>query len=143
MPLCEIAAAGTHTFLDDTERTMMQSINFERELARLTEYWSPKVVARVNDQFVKIAKLKGELVWHKHDREDELFHVIKGSLVIQIESDQSVTLGPGDCFVVPRGTLHNPIAADECWIVLIETTTTKHTGDVMTRSSKTIEQQMA
>jgi mannose-6-phosphate isomerase-like protein (cupin superfamily) len=115
--------------------------NFENELLSITEFWSPKVVAQVNDQYIKVAKLKGELVWHKHDHEDEMFHVVKGSLVIQFENNV-VELEEGDFCVVPKGMMHNPLAEDECWIVLIETVTTKHTGNKQTPLTKTIEQQL-
>ena len=121
----------------------MQSVNFRKALEGVTEYWSPKVVGRVNDQYVKVAKLKGELAWHKHDDEDELFQVITGRLIIQLEGNEQVLLEPGDAFVVPKGTMHNPVAKEECGIVLIETVTTKHTGDVETPLTKTIEQQLA
>ena len=88
------------------------------------------------------AKVKGELAWHKHDAEDELFLVLKGSLVIQYE-DGEVTLNQGDFHVVPKGRMHNPVAAEECWIALIETVTTRHTGDVVTEKTKPIDQQLA
>jgi quercetin dioxygenase-like cupin family protein len=119
------------------------SVNIEAALQGLTEHWSPKVVGRVNDQYVKVAKLLGQLVWHRHDDEDELFHVVRGRLRIQFENDAETVLGPGDFCVVPRGVLHNPVADEECWIVLIETVTTKHTGDVETPLSRPIEQQLA
>ncbi|MEN9520330.1 MAG: hypothetical protein RLZZ381_2918 [Cyanobacteriota bacterium] len=115
--------------------------NFENELLSITEFWSPKVVAQVNDQYIKVAKLKGELVWHKHDHEDEMFHVVKGSLIIQFEN-HAVELEEGDFCVVPKGMMHNPLAEDECWIVLMETVTTKHTGNKQTPLTKTIEQQL-
>ena len=121
----------------------MQTINLRKALEGVSEYWSPKVVGRVNDQYVKVAKLKGELAWHKHDNEDELFHVITGQLVIQLEGNREVQLEAGDFFVVPKGTMHNPVAREECGIVLIETVTTKHTGDLQTPLTKTIEQQLA
>jgi mannose-6-phosphate isomerase-like protein (cupin superfamily) len=120
----------------------VQSINLRKALEDVSEYWSPKVVGRVNDQYVKVAKLKGQLAWHKHDDEDELFQVITGQMVIQFEGNKQVQLGAGDFFVVPKGTMHNPIAEHECGIVLIETVTTKHTGDVVTPLTKTIEQQL-
>jgi mannose-6-phosphate isomerase-like protein (cupin superfamily) len=119
----------------------MKTTNFLEELEHVDDYWSPRVVGEVNDQFIKVAKLKGTFTWHKHDEEDELFYLLKGQLVIEYEDDR-VTLNEGDCHVVPRGTLHNPVAADECWIVLIETASTKHTGDVVTDQTKSIEQQL-
>ncbi|MBD1996965.1 cupin domain-containing protein [Leptolyngbya sp. FACHB-541] len=121
---------------------MQLSKNFEKELQSITEFWSPKIVGQVNDQYIKVAKLKGELAWHKHDHEDELFHVVKGRLVIQFEDDV-VELEEGDFCVVPKGVMHNPVAENECWIVLIETVTTQHTGDIETPLTKTIEQQLA
>jgi mannose-6-phosphate isomerase-like protein (cupin superfamily) len=108
----------------------------------LEEYWSPKVVARVNDQYVKVAKLHGQLVWHRHNNEDELFYVLRGNLTIEYEGGHKVRLKPGSLHVVPKGVLHNPIAEEDCWIVLIETITTRHTGDAQTAFTKTIEQQL-
>jgi len=107
----------------------------------VTEYWSPKVIAQVNDQYVKIAKLKGEFVWHAHDAEDELFLVVRGQLCIQLE-DGDVQLGPGQIVVVPRGVRHNPIASEEVWVVLIETVTTHHTGDVVSPRTRSITEQL-
>jgi mannose-6-phosphate isomerase-like protein (cupin superfamily) len=120
---------------------MRPIVNFASELERVTEFWSPRVVGRVNDQYVKVAKLKGELVWHKHDAEDELFYIVKGRLVIQYE-DGAVTLNEGDFHVVPKGVPHNPVAEAECWIVLIETVTTAHTGDAITERTKSVEEQL-
>ena len=116
-------------------------LNFANELERVTDYWSPRVVGRVNDQYVKVAKLKGELVWHKHDAEDELFYIVKGRLVIQYE-DGVVTLNQGDFHIVPKGVMHNPVAEEECWIALIEPVTTAHTGDVVTERTKSVEDQL-
>jgi quercetin dioxygenase-like cupin family protein len=108
----------------------------------VTEHWSPKVIARVNDQYFKVAKVLGQLAWHDHRDEDELFYVVRGQLTIEYEGGRSVELGAGALHVVPRGVLHNPVAHEECWIVLIETVTTKHTGDVDSPLTKTIEQQL-
>ncbi len=117
-------------------------INLQQALLDIDEYWFPKVVGRVNDQFIKVAKLKGQLAWHKHDHEDELFQVIKGRLVIQLEGGD-ITLNSGEFCVVPHGVMHNPVADEECWIVLVETVTTEHTGDIVTPLTRTIEQQIA
>ncbi|GJD50545.1 hypothetical protein OPKNFCMD_3288 [Methylobacterium crusticola] len=122
---------------------MMDPVNLLKALDKVTEHWSPKVVGRVNDQYVKVAKLLGELAWHRHDAEDELFQVVRGRLRIQFEGARETVLNEGDFCVVPKGVLHNPVADEECWIVLIETVTTKHTGDVQTPRTKTIEQQRA
>lgn len=121
---------------------MLKSPNLLEELDHVSEYWSPRIVAQVNNQYVKVAKLKGTFTWHKHDDEDELFHILKGELVIEYE-DERVQLKEGDIHVVSRGVLHNPIAEEECWVALIETVTTKHTGDVITEQTKTIEQQLS
>src|SRR5215813_4396344 len=120
----------------------MPVINLLQAFQEINEYWSPKVVGRVNDQYVKVAKLKGQLAWHRHEDEDELFYVIQGRLSIQLEDDHEVVLTAGEFFVVPRRVMHNPIAEEECWIVLVETVTTKHTGNVETPFTKTIEQQL-
>ena len=121
---------------------MLTAIDLDAEFARLTDHWSPRVVGRVNDQYVKVAKLQGQFVWHAHADEDELFLVMRGRLVIQLE-DGEVALGPGQCVVVPRGVRHNPMAAEECWVVLVETVSTKHTGDVVTDRTRSIEEQLA
>ena len=121
---------------------MIASLNLLQAATDLTDLWSPKVIAQVNDQYVKVAKLQGEFVWHKHDHEDELFQVLRGSMRIQIENQPDVTLHPGDICVIPRGTLHNPIAEQECWIALIETVTTQHTGDTQTPRTRSIQDQL-
>lgn len=120
---------------------MLTPRDIESEFAGVTELWSPKVIGRVNDQYVKIAKLKGEFVWHAHEAEDELFLVIRGRLRIQLE-DGDVELGPGQFVVVPRGVRHNPVAEDECWVMLVETMTTQHTGEVMTERTRSIAEQL-
>ena len=119
----------------------MQTTNFLDELEKVDDYWSPRVIGTVNDQYIKVAKLKGSFTWHKHDDEDELFYVLKGRLVIEYENER-VVLNEGDLHIVPKGTLHNPVAKDECWIALIETVSTKHTGDVVTEQTKSIAQQL-
>ena len=111
-------------------------------LEQITEHWSPRVIGRVNNQYVKVAKVQGQLAWHKHDSEEEMFLVVYGRLILQFE-DKEVALNPGDFYVVPKGTLHNPVAEEECGIVLIETVTTRHTGDVDTPLTKSIEEQLS
>jgi len=115
--------------------------NLRQEAARLDDYWSPRIVGQVNDQYVKVARLKGDLTWHKHDDEDELFLVLEGSLRIEYE-DHAVDLEEGDFHVVPRGVLHNPVCDRECLVALIETVTTQHTGDRMTARTRSIEEQL-
>ena len=117
-------------------------MNIEQQFERVTELWSPKVIGRVNDQYVKIAKVRGQFTWHKHDDEDELFLIIRGRLRIQLE-DGDIELGPGDFHIVPKGTMHNPMADDECWVMLVETVSTKHTGDVQSPLTRSIEDQLS
>lgn len=120
----------------------LSATHIETQFDHVTEYWSPKVIGRVNDQYIKVAKLKGELTWHAHEAEDELFLVVRGQLVIQLEAGE-VTLNAGNFYVVPHGTRHNPVAAEECWIVLIETVTTQHTGDVVTSKTRSLDEQLS
>lgn len=112
------------------------------EIDQITDLWSPRVVARVNDHFLKVARVKGAFVWHQHDAEDELFLVVRGKLRIQFE-DGDVELGEGECVVVPRGVRHNPIADEECWIALFEPASTAHTGDAATDRARSIADQTA
>ncbi|ROQ40007.1 mannose-6-phosphate isomerase-like protein (cupin superfamily) [Frondihabitans sp. PhB188] len=113
------------------------------ELDQVTRHWTPRVVGQVNDQFVKVAKLLGEFVWHAHDEQDEMFLIVYGRLRIQLQGDREVVLEPGEFYVVPKGTRHNPVADEEVGIVLIETVTTAHTGDVVDARSVPIDQQVA
>ena len=112
-------------------------------LDRVTDHWTPLVVGRVNDQYVKVAKLLGELVWHAHDDEDEMFVVVYGQLRIQLEGDREIVLSPGQFYVVPKGVQHNPVAEHEVGIVLIETVTTAHTGSVQSERSVPIDRQLS
>ncbi len=121
--------------------TSPNAVNLLGEFDNVTDYWSPQIVGQVNDQYVKIAKAKGVLAWHKHDHEDELFYICKGSLKIEYE-DSEVMLNEGDFHIVPKGKMHNPVAESECWIMLIETVTTTHTGDVVIERTKSIAAQL-
>ena len=109
--------------------------------AALSEHWSPRVIAELDDSFVKVAKVIGSLAWHSHDHEDELFYVLKGSLRIEME-ERSVVLEQGEAFVVPRGVRHNPVAEHECHIMLIERKTTLHTGATITDKTRSLADQM-
>ena len=119
-----------------------QAVDILARFARVADHWSPKVVAQVNDQYVKVARLLGEMDWHQHADEDELFWVLRGRLRLEFR-DHVVALEPGQCCVVPRGVEHHPVAAEECWIVLVETATTLHTGDRVTPQTRSIEEQLA
>ncbi len=120
-----------------------ESVDLEAAFATITDHWSPKVVAQVNDQYVKLAKVQGEIAWHSHEHEDELFFIVRGSLAMHYEGGKVVPLKEGALHVVPRATQHKPVAEQECWIMLVETVTTRHTGDVDTPYTKTLEQQLA
>jgi mannose-6-phosphate isomerase-like protein (cupin superfamily) len=109
--------------------------------ATLPEPWSPRVIAEVDDAYVKVAKLHGSLAWHSHEREDELFLVLKGRLRIEMESE-TVELDAGQLFVVPKGVRHNPVAEQECDVLLIERKSTLHTGDVLTERTRSIAEQL-
>jgi len=109
--------------------------------AALTELWSPRVVAELDDAFVKVAKVHGSLTWHSHDNEDELFYILKGSLRIEMEG-RTVLLRQGDVFVVPKGVRHNPVAERECHIMLIERKTTLHTGTEITSKTRSLAEQL-
>ena len=109
--------------------------------ASLTEFWSPRVVAEVDDAYIKVAKVHGALAWHSHDNEDELFLILKGHLRIEME-DGAVELDEGQMYVVPKGVRHNPVAEDECHIMLIERKTTLHTGSVVTEKTRSLDEQL-
>lgn len=107
---------------------MKTPVNVSDAFARIADLWSPKIVARVDDYDLKLARIEGEFVWHSHAEADELFWVIDGSLDLEFR-DAVVTLGPGDVFVVPRGVEHRPVARSECRIALIERTGLINKGD--------------
>lgn len=109
--------------------------------ASLTEHWSPRVIAEVDDSYIKVAKIEGSLAWHSHENEDELFLVLKGRLRIEME-DRSVELSEGEMFVVPKGVRHNPVAEHECHIMLIERKSTLHTGNVATEKTRSLAEQL-
>ena len=109
--------------------------------AALTEFWSPRVIAEVDDSYIKVAKIKGELAWHSHDHEDELFFVLKGQLRIEMEHE-TVQLNAGDMYVVAKGVRHNPVAGQECHVLLIERKSTQHTGAVVTEKTRSLAEQL-
>jgi mannose-6-phosphate isomerase-like protein (cupin superfamily) len=113
----------------------------EQVAASLTELWSPRVVAEVDDAYVKVARVQGSLAWHSHDDEDELFLVLKGHLRIEME-DTSVELAEGELFVVPKGVRHNPVAEEECHLLLVERKSTLHTGSTVTEKTRSIAEQL-
>ena len=113
----------------------------KRIAAALTELWSPRVIGEVDDMYVKVAKVQGELAWHSHEHEDELFLVLQGRLRIELEEGEA-ELGEGDLFVVDKGVRHNPVAEEECLLLLVERKSTRHTGDVATEKTRAISDQL-
>jgi mannose-6-phosphate isomerase-like protein (cupin superfamily) len=113
----------------------MQKVNLKEKMGLFNEYWSPKIVGDLNDSHVKLAKFQGEFVWHKHDNEDELFLIIKGTLLIKLR-DQDITLNEGEFLIIPKGVEHLPIANEEVHVMLIEPKTTLNTGDAKSDLTK-------
>lgn len=120
---------------------MKQKVSPARIAESLTEFWSPRIIADVDDAYVKVAKVRGTLAWHSHENEDELFLVLKGCLKLEMEHEV-VELGEGEMYIVPRGVRHNPIAEQECHLLLIERKSTLHTGDLVTERTKSVEEQL-
>jgi len=107
---------------------MISVVDLRRKFALFSEHWKPKIVGELNESYLKLAKLSGEFIWHRHEQEDELFLVTKGSLVIRLR-DADVTVGEGQFVIIPRGIEHMPVAAEEVHVVLVEPKSTVNTGD--------------
>lgn len=114
----------------------MQKVDLAAALSRIPDHWNPRIVAELNGQQVKLARLEGEFVWHHHEHEDELFLVLAGELTIEFR-DRVVTLGEGELLVVPRGVEHRPVAQREAHVLLFEPASTLNTGNV--RNERTVE----
>ena len=117
---------------------MIQPINLQQKFELFDDTWHPRIIAEVNDSYVKLARLEGELVWHAHAEEDELFLVLSGRLQIRLR-DGDLWLSPGEMAVIPHGVEHYPVAEGEVHVLLLEPKTTKHTGDVMTERTVVTE----
>jgi mannose-6-phosphate isomerase-like protein (cupin superfamily) len=118
-----------HPQIPPTEATMQTPpINFVDKFSKFSDLWSPKIIAQMNDYHLKIAKIKGEFIWHSHPETDEVFIVIAGQMIIHLR-DGEVELNAGEMYVVPRGVEHKPSAEGECQILLIEPIGTVNTGD--------------
>ena len=115
----------------------MTSVNLAAKLSTFSEYWQPRVVAQFNGNDIMVVKAKGEFVWHTHDDTDDFFLVLAGRLTIEMR-DRSVTLGPGELFVVPKGVEHRPVADEEVHVLLIEPAGTPNTGDVATAAARRV-----
>jgi len=120
------------------ERTgNVEKANIAQKFTKVDEYWVPYIVGELNDSYVKVAKLKGQFVWHKHDAEDELFLVTRGKLLIKLRN-KDIWLEEGEFVIIPKGIEHMPVANEEAHVVLIEPKSTLNTGNV--RNEKTLTQ---
>ncbi|CAG0928548.1 putative monooxygenase [Thermoflexales bacterium] len=115
---------------------MIEKVNLAQKFDLFDEYWSPHIAGELNDSYVKLAKLKGEFVWHQHDNEDELFLVVKGHLTIRLR-DRDIELDPGEFVIVPRGVEHLPVAAEDAHVLLLEPKSTLNTGNVQSERTVT------
>ncbi len=113
----------------------MDKVNLAEKFSLFADHWSPKIVGELNDSYVKVVKLKGEFVWHHHKKEDELFLVVKGKLLIRLR-DRDLWLQEGEFVIIPKGVEHLPVAEEEAHVLLLEPKTTLNTGNV--RSERTL-----
>ncbi len=111
------------------EQTDIKKVKLEEKFDLFNDLWSPKIVGEINDSYVKLVKLKGEFVWHHHEAEDELFLVVKGSLLIKLR-DRDIRLEEGEFVIIPKGVEHLPVAEEEAQVILLEPKSTLNTGDV-------------
>lgn len=116
----------------------IEKINLAQKFSLFQEPWSPRIVAEMNDSYLKLARLNGEFVWHHHDAEDELFLVIQGELTIHLR-ERDLHLSPGELVVIPKGVEHKPFAENEVQVLLLEPKSTRNTGNV--QNERTVEAQ--
>jgi mannose-6-phosphate isomerase-like protein (cupin superfamily) len=109
----------------------IEKVSLEEKLATFTAHWSPKIVAELNGQHVKVVKFQGPFDWHHHEHEDELFLVVRGRFVMELR-DRSIPLAEGELVVIPRGVEHRPVAEEEVHVLLFEPAGTLNTGNVTT-----------
>lgn len=119
----------------------IEVVNLAQKFGAFSEYWSPRIAGELNDSYLKLAKLKGEFVWHQHDAEDEMFLVVKGHLLIKLR-DRDLALSEGEFVVIPRGVEHCPVADEEAQVILLEPKTTLNTGDVVSERTVTDPQRI-
>jgi len=121
----------------------MAAIKLPDRASALTEYFSPKVIGEVNDTYIKVAKIKGDdIPWHNHANEDELFLIIDGRLLFEIEGEEPFTMERGDLYIVKRGVNHRVTSNEECSILLVENKSTAHLGDTESEITKSVEEQL-
>ncbi|MDX1629263.1 MAG: cupin domain-containing protein [Fulvivirga sp.] len=119
---------------------MREKVNIKEKLGLFHELWSPRIIGELNGQYVKLAKVKGEIVWHSHRNEDEMFLVIKGKLTIRMKDRTNVHLSEGEMFIVPQGVEHQPVAEAECHLLLFEPKSTAHTGEVISKMTNNAQE---
>jgi mannose-6-phosphate isomerase-like protein (cupin superfamily) len=117
---------------------MIETVNLAQKFDLIQETWSPRIAGEINDAYVKLARLKGEFVWHQHEQEDELFLVVKGRLLIRLR-ERDLWVDAGEFVIIPKGVEHCPVAEEEVQVLLLEPKTTVNTGDV--RNERTVENQ--
>jgi mannose-6-phosphate isomerase-like protein (cupin superfamily) len=115
----------------------VHTISVAEKLSQFDEHWGPRIIGAVNDTHIKLVKLQGEFVWHRHEHEDELFLVVRGRLRMRFRDHESV-VGPGELIIVPRGVEHQPVADEETHVLLVEPATTLNTGNV--RDGRTVDE---
>ena len=121
----------------------MPPINLRARSAALTDYFSPRVIGEVNDVYVKVARIKGdEIPWHNHPGEDELFYVIDGSLLFEVEGEEPFTMRAGDLYIVRRGVDHRVSSTEDCSILLVESKSTAHLGDTESEITRSVAEQL-
>jgi len=116
----------------------MDKVNIAEKFTHFSDQWSPRIIGTLNDYHIKIVKVEGEFVWHKHDETDELFFIVKGQLLMKFR-DRDVLLNEGEMIIVPKGVEHMPVAQEECYMMLIEPKETVNTGDV--ENDRTVDAQ--
>jgi len=114
----------------------MDKVNLIQKFSLFNDHWSPKIVGDLNESYIKVAKLKGEFVWHHHEKEDEMFLVIKGKLIIRFK-DRDLKIEEGELLIIPKGVEHLPVAEEEVWVMLIEPKSTLNTGNI--KDERTVE----
>ncbi len=118
-------------------------MNLKETFQSVDKYFSPRIIGEVNDQYIKVAKIKGQdIPWHNHENEDELFYIVEGQLLMEVENQPNLIMKKGDLYVVKKGINHRVSSPEECLIMLIETKTTEHTGKVKTAITKSIDEQL-
>ncbi|HAA33987.1 MAG TPA: cupin domain-containing protein [Firmicutes bacterium] len=114
----------------------MDKVNLTQKFSLINDHWSPKIVGELNESYVKVVKLKGEFVWHHHEKEDEMFFVIKGKLIIRFK-DRDIKIEEGEFLIIPKGVEHLPVAEEEVCVMLIEPKSTLNTGNI--KDERTVE----